>query len=197
MESGVYFSLYEDFFKDAKIFLNTIESKNKILDVSNSSTTSSSISSDEVDDISSNNDTEKYDDNYNSTGRYLDYYLNMENNKAICYNNIEESNTISHNNNNHNNHFSNILYNGSSKILLCYKNNYNICFSYKPYNENIYHDVPNINYSLSIFRKKGSLNTTSHIKGKRQIEPNWTKQQIREALDLEKGIKRRCGERKK
>ncbi|SOV12179.1 cyclin dependent kinase binding protein, putative [Plasmodium gaboni] len=203
MEGGGYFSLYEDFFKDAKIFLNTIESKNKILDVSNSSTTSSSISSDEVSDISSNNNTKKYDDNnYNGTGRYLDYYLNIENNKAVCYNNMEESNTVLQNdnninsiNNNNNNSSSNVLYNGSSKILLCYKNNYNICLSYKPYNENIYNDLANINYSLSIFRKKGSLNTTSNIKGKRQIEPNWTKQQIREALDLEKGIKRKTRSR--
>ncbi|SPJ09228.1 cyclin dependent kinase binding protein, putative [Plasmodium sp. DRC-Itaito] len=202
MDSGGFFSLYEDFFKDAKTFLNTIESKNKILDVSNSSTTSSSTSSDEVNDVSSNNDTEKHEDydksdnNYNSTGRYLDYYLNIENNKAICYNNIEESNRISQNNNNsNNNNYSNILYNGSSKILLCYKNNYNICLSYKPYNENIYHDAPNINYSLSIFRKKGSLNTTSHIKGKRKVEPIKTKQQIRDALDLEKGFKRKTHSR--
>ncbi|GAW81965.1 cyclin dependent kinase binding protein [Plasmodium gonderi] len=170
MKEPQYFTIYEDFFKDAKNFLNTvIETKSNIFDVSSSSESSSDDKKD-----SEVNNSEKE--------RHIDFYLNEHSNKVLWQKSIshdENSNgdiVIGRNTTRRNDKFrsetravdrysemevnkniynplSNVN-NEGTKILLCYQNSHTMCLSYKFYNENVYQDSTNVNYSISIFKKK-------------------------------------------
>ncbi|CRH01079.1 cyclin dependent kinase binding protein, putative [Plasmodium relictum] len=130
MKKSDYFTIYENFFKDANDFLNTVETKNNFFDYSSESST--------------DNKNEEDDGVNNKNGKYVDFYINAESNKVICKNNLlENEKKISSSN-----------LNFSSRILLCYKNTHNLCLSYKPYSDNTYYDSSNVNYSISIFKKK-------------------------------------------
>ncbi|GAB67489.1 cyclin dependent kinase binding protein, partial [Plasmodium cynomolgi strain B] len=183
MKEPKYFTIYEDFFKDAKTFLNTVvETKNSIFDVSSSGESSSG---------------EKNDGGAEGPGkeRHIDFYLNDQSNKAVWHKDssnegsttgksanrsglngsgIKRSgpngsglkrsgpNRSDPNRGHHsaeadaykNNHCFSNMNHGASKILLCYQNTHTMCLSYKPYNENVYQDSANMNYSISIFKKR-------------------------------------------
>ncbi|CAG9478187.1 unnamed protein product [Plasmodium vivax] len=193
MKEAKYFSVYEDFFKDAKTFLNTaVETKNSIFDVSSSGESSSG---------------EKNDGGAEGPGkeRHIDFYLNDQSNKAVWHKdssnegsttgksaanrsglnrgaasrsglNRSASNRSTANRSTANRRAANSTANrgqqnaeadahknyhcfssmnhGASKILLCYQNTHTMCLSYKPYNENGCHDSANMNYSISIFKKR-------------------------------------------
>ncbi|CRG93635.1 cyclin dependent kinase binding protein, putative [Plasmodium gallinaceum] len=130
-----YFSIYEDFFKDANNFLNTIETKNNFFDYSSES--------------SADNKNERNDCTNNKNGEYADFYINVESNKVTFKSDLLENEKKKNNNN-----YTNIKF--SSRILLCYKNTHSLCLSYKPYNENTCNDSSNVNNSISILKKKNS-----------------------------------------
>ncbi|SBO26859.1 cyclin dependent kinase binding protein, putative [Plasmodium knowlesi strain H] len=173
MKEPKYFSIYEDFFKDAKTFLNTaVETKNSIFDVSSSGGSSSGG---------------KSDGGLEGRGkeRHINFYLNDQSNRAVWHkDSSNEGRTTGKSSNrsvlngrglkrsgpnrsrpkrgHHNGEadayknnqcFSNMNH-GASKILMCYQNTHTMCLSYKPYNENVCHDSANMNYSISIFKKR-------------------------------------------
>ncbi|EUD66323.1 hypothetical protein C922_03239 [Plasmodium inui San Antonio 1] len=183
MKEPKYFTVYDDFFKDAKTFLNTVvETKNSIFDVSSSEESSSE---------------EKNDGGEEGPRkeRHIDFYLNNQSNRAVCHkdsskegsttgksanrsgtngndpnwrgtNGNSPNRSAPHRSGRHrghhnaeadayrNNHCFSNMNHCASKILLCYQNTHTMCLSYKPYNENVCQDSANINYSISIFKKR-------------------------------------------
>ncbi|KJP88919.1 hypothetical protein AK88_01413 [Plasmodium fragile] len=158
MKEPKYFTIYEDFFKDAKTFLNTaVETKNSIFDVSSSGESSSG---------------QENDGGTEGPGKekHIDFYLNDQSNKVVWHKDSSNegktpvksasrmgTNRIHQNaevDAYKNNQCFSSMHHGASKILLCYHNTHTMCLSYKPYNENVCHDSANVNYSISIFKKR-------------------------------------------
>ncbi|KAI4837437.1 cyclin dependent kinase binding protein [Plasmodium brasilianum] len=210
MKECEYFSIYDEFFKDAKNFLNTITETN------DNGPDSSSSGETSVDDKDGNCILKK-----GKKEKFLDFHLDIENNKVVWHEGIINDNindgscrgssrgssrgsgrgssrgsgrgsnrgsgrgsnrgsgrgssrgsgrgsgngssngsctnvTDSELNKNGFNPMYPSLNREAPKILLCYGKSHNMCLSYKLYYDNINQESTNVNYSLSIFRKKFS-----------------------------------------